>query len=184
MIITGNARARSAHRPTVVHETMLGPVTLSASPTGLTRMRFGRSGNTGRCPTPVDGSAEQPLLEQAVAEIDDYLKGRRTGFEVPIDLSGVEPARRRVLEVLSRVGFGSTCSYTELARAAGLTEDGPRRVGAACAANPVLLFVPCHRVVAANGALTGYSGGVPIKKALLALEAGQYALMAYPTTVR
>ena len=152
---------------TLVHETPLGPVTLSASDRGLTRLRFGRRG--------VDGGSS-PLLEQAVAELDEYLCGERTRFDVPVDLSPVEPSHRRVLDVLTEVRHGTTISYAELARAAGLVDDGPRRAGVACARNPVLVVVPCHRVVASSGALTGYAGGLAVKKALLALESGQLAL--------
>jgi methylated-DNA-[protein]-cysteine S-methyltransferase len=159
---------------TVVHDTALGPVTLSASTRGLTRVRFGRRADAG--PAPRDRTPQRQVLEQAVAELDEYLLGRRTSFTVPVDLSRVEPPHRRVLDALCQVGYGSTRSYAELARAAGLTEDGPRRAGAACARNPVLVFVPCHRIVATDGALTGYAGGLPIKKALLALERGQFAL--------
>ncbi|MGD9528850.1 methylated-DNA--[protein]-cysteine S-methyltransferase [Pseudonocardia sp.] len=165
---------RSHRRPTVVRETALGAVTLSASPRGLTRVRFGpRPGAT-----PVAGTVEHRLLDQAARELDEYLAGRRTGFDVPVDLSAVEPEHRRVLDALHRVPYGGTCSYAELARAAGLTEDGPRRAGAACARNPVLVVVPCHRVVAASGALTGYAGGLAAKRALLALERGQFMLDA------
>ena len=152
---------------TLVHETPLGPVTLSASDRGLTRLRFGRRGVDGR---------SSPLLEQAVTELDEYLSGERTRFDVPVDLSRVEPPHRRVLDVLTDVGHGTTISYAELARAAGLVDDGPRRAGVACARNPVLVVVPCHRVVASSGALTGYAGGLAVKKALLALESGQLAL--------
>jgi methylated-DNA-[protein]-cysteine S-methyltransferase len=161
-------------RLTVVHETTLGPVTLSASPRGLTRVRFGR-----RAEPPVAQDAEAArVLAQAVAELDEYLLGCRTRFEVPVDLSRVEPPHRRVLDALCRVGYGTTRSYADLARAAGLTDDGPRRAGAACARNPVLVFVPCHRIVATSGALTGYAGGLSIKRALLALEVGQFTLDA------
>ncbi|MEQ3553900.1 methylated-DNA--[protein]-cysteine S-methyltransferase [Pseudonocardia nematodicida] len=169
----------SSHdRPTVVHDTTLGPVTLSASPSGLTRLRFGRSTRAAQSPSPEPGSAEDAVLTQAVAELDEYLDGRRTTFEVPVDLSTVDPEQRRVLDELGRIGYGRTRSYGEVARAAGLAEDGPRRAGGACARNPVGVVVPCHRVVAADGALTGYAGGLAIKKALLALESGQLTLDA------
>ena len=164
------AGSRSTDRPTVVHDTPLGPMTLSASPWGLTRVRFGRPATAARMPAPSAGSPEQQLLDQAVTELDEYLLGRRTGFEVPVDLSGVEQPHRSVLDALCRIDYGHTASYADLARTAGLSIDGPRRAGAACARNPVLLFVPCHRIVATNGALTGYAGGLPVKKALLALE--------------
>jgi methylated-DNA-[protein]-cysteine S-methyltransferase len=176
-ITTATTTAPSRHhdRPTVVHETSLGPVTLSASPSGVTRLRFGRA---TRGTYPDAGSPEADLIAQAVTELDEYLLGRRTSFEVPVDLSAVEPSHRGVLDELCTIGHGQTRSYTQLARGAGLTEDGPRRAGAACARNPVLVIVPCHRIVAANGALTGYAGGLPIKKALLALERGQFTLDA------
>jgi methylated-DNA-[protein]-cysteine S-methyltransferase len=170
---------RGTSRLTVVHETTLGPVTLSASRWGLTRVRFGR--RAGDRPAPQDGSAEQQVLEQAVVELDEYLLGRRTRFDVPVDLSRVEPPHRAVLDALRDVEYGATRSYAALARAAGLTEDGPRRAGAACARNPVLVVVPCHRIVASNGALTGYAGGLSIKKGLLALERGQFALDVDPS---
>jgi methylated-DNA-[protein]-cysteine S-methyltransferase len=166
---------RSTNGRTVVHETSLGPVTLSASPRGLTRVRFGR--RAADLPAPRDGLAAQ-VLARAVAELDEYLLGRRTRFEVPVDLSRVEPPHRGVLDALCRVEYGSTCSYADLARAAGLTEDGPRRAGAACARNAVLVFVPCHRIIATDGALTGYAGGLSTKRALLALESGQFTLDA------
>jgi methylated-DNA-[protein]-cysteine S-methyltransferase len=168
-------RHRAANGRTVVHESNLGPVTLSASSRGLTRVRFGR--RAADLPAPRDGVAAE-VLAQAVTELDEYLLERRTRFEVPVDLSPVEPPHRQVLDALCRVEYGSTRSYADLARAAGLIEDGPRRAGAACARNPVLVFVPCHRIVAADGALTGYAGGLSIKKALLALESGQFTLDA------
>ncbi|BBG02606.1 MULTISPECIES: methylated-DNA--[protein]-cysteine S-methyltransferase [Pseudonocardia] len=170
--------AATTARPTVVQHTTLGPITLSASPQGLTRLRLGRTAPAAHDPRPEPAGAEHALLEQAVAELGEYLLGRRTTFTVPVDLSGVEPEHRRVLDELCAIGYGHTRSYGELARAAGLTEDGPRRAGAACARNPVLLVIPCHRIVSAGGALTGYAGGLPVKKALLALERGQFPLDA------
>jgi methylated-DNA-[protein]-cysteine S-methyltransferase len=169
------ATPRRHDRPTVVRETSLGPVSLSASSRGVTRLRFGRA---TRGIAPETGSPEAALLAQAVTELDEYLLGRRTSFEVPVDLSAVEPQHRGVLDELRTIGHGQTRSYAQLARAAGLTEDGPRRAGAACARNPVLVIVPCHRIVATSGALTGYAGGLPIKRALLALERGRFSLDA------
>ncbi|OLL79463.1 Methylated-DNA--protein-cysteine methyltransferase [Pseudonocardia sp. Ae168_Ps1] len=135
----------------------------------------------GRSRAGPDARARQPRARRAGA-------GRRRARRVParrphhlrgpVDLSRVEPEHRRVLGELCAIGYGSTRSYGQLARAAELTDDGPRRAGAACARNPVLVVVPCHRIVSATGALTGYSGGLPVKKALLALERGQLALDA------
>jgi methylated-DNA-[protein]-cysteine S-methyltransferase len=90
---------------------------------------------------------------------------------VPIDLHRLDPERRAVLEALAHgVEHGETTTYGALAGAVGLTEDGPRRVGVAMARNPVPILVACHRVIGANGKLTGYAGGLEVKRALLDLE--------------
>jgi methylated-DNA-[protein]-cysteine S-methyltransferase len=89
---------------------------------------------------------------------------------VPVDLR-VPPPDRRVLGTLQRdVAYGRTTSYGDLARAAGLPVSAARAVGRALGANPVLVIVPCHRVVGSSGALTGYAAGLPVKRALLDLE--------------
>ena len=155
-----------------MHETTFGPLTIVASPAGLTRVRFGAP-DTGP-------SAPTPILEQARREIDEYLAGERERFTVPVDLDRVRGEHRTILEALSDVPFGSTTTYGALAARLGLERDGARRVGAAMARNPVLIVVPCHRVLGSGGALVGYAGGTVVKQALLTLEArdraGQTAL--------
>ena len=100
-------------------------------------------------------------LDQARRQLDEYFAGTRTGFTVPIDLSSLDPERRAVLEALAQgVEHGETTTYGALAGAVGLTGDGPRRVGVAMARNPVPILVACHRVIGADGKLTGYAGGV------------------------
>lgn len=151
--------------------TPFGNLALSASDAGITRVRF-----TSR-PEP---DPTHPHVTQAVHELDEYFAGRRTEFTVPVDLGRVDPLARRILAALSTVEYGTTTTYGALATTLGLVDDGPRQVGAAMARNPVLILVPCHRVVGANGRLTGYAGGIPTKQALLDLEArdraGQLAL--------
>ena len=112
--------------------------------------------------------ARQPFA--AVREqLEEYFAGGRTRFELRLALAGTE-WQRRVWEALERVPYGKTVSYGELAGRLG-RPSAARAMGAANALNPISIVVPCHRVVGANGALTGYAGGVERKRFLLALEA-------------
>jgi methylated-DNA-[protein]-cysteine S-methyltransferase len=145
------------------HETTFGTLTLAASPTGLTRVRFGVPDTETGPPT--------PILDRARREIDEYLAGERERFTVPVDLARVRGEHRTILDALGEVPFGETTTYGALSARLGLERDGARRVGAAMARNPVLIVVPCHRVLGAGGTLVGYAGGTPVKRALLDLEA-------------
>jgi methylated-DNA-[protein]-cysteine S-methyltransferase len=109
-------------------------------------------------------------LDAVRRELDDYLAGRRRGFDVAVDPALATPFQRTVLDRLAGdVGYGTTTSYGALAAAAG-RPSASRAVGAALGANPLCVVVPCHRVVAASGALTGYAGGLAAKRLLLDLE--------------
>ncbi|MHC1558857.1 methylated-DNA--[protein]-cysteine S-methyltransferase [Actinomycetospora sp. C-140] len=150
----------------VVHETRIGPLHLEASEHGLTLLGFSPAdGGTPR------GEAAEETLDLARREIDAYLDGTLREFTVPVDLSGHPAWDRRVLDELRSVGYGETTSYGELAAAVGLGPADARRVGGAMARNPVAIVVPCHRVVGADGSLTGYAGGLERKRTLLDLEA-------------
>jgi methylated-DNA-[protein]-cysteine S-methyltransferase len=153
---------------TVTHHTPIGPLTLTASDTGITRVRFR--------PTVPDGGPASTSLDQAHRELDEYFAGTRTRFTVPLDLSGVDGERRAILDALAAVGHGQTTTYGALAAEVGLTGDGARRVGVAMARNPVPVLLGCHRVIGTNGRLTGYAGGLDVKRALLDLEGTQLAL--------
>lgn len=98
-----------------------------------------------------------------------YLSGASKGMKVKLDLEGLSPFTAQVLEVVSRIPFGRTRSYGEVAAEAG-SPGAARAVGRAMAANPLPLFVPCHRVIGADGNLTGFGGGLELKQALLELE--------------
>ncbi len=112
-------------------------------------------------------------LDATRRELEDYLAGRRRGFSTPVDLALATPFQRAVLGRLAdRVGYGERATYGELARAIG-RPSASRAVGAALGANPLCVVVPCHRVVASTGALTGYAGGLAAKEFLLGLESGQ-----------
>ena len=108
-------------------------------------------------------------LEKAVAELDEYFAGKRAGFDLALDLRQVTPFRRQVLEATVAVPCGQTVTYGELAERIGRPRAA-RAVGGAQATNPIPIIIPCHRVVGSDGSLTGYSGGMAVKSALLRLE--------------
>lgn len=115
-----------------------------------------------------------PLLERAEGQILEYLNGRRQEFDLPLAFAGTE-FQRKVWQALREIPYGKTVSYGALAEHIGCP-GGARAVGMANHANPLPILVPCHRVVGAGGQLTGYAGGLELKRALLALESGKNPL--------
>ncbi|MGE5539754.1 MAG: methylated-DNA--[protein]-cysteine S-methyltransferase [Gemmatimonas sp.] len=111
------------------------------------------------------------LLQRAKSQLERYFAGALTQFALPCAPAGTA-FQQRVWAALCRIPYGETITYGELARRVG---SAPRAVGAACGANPLPIVIPCHRVVARNGALHGYSGmgGLDTKARLLALERGE-----------
>lgn len=105
------------------------------------------------------------LLAPARRQLTEYFAGARTTFDVPLRFEGT-PFQRRVWQALTRIPFGTTMSYGELAKQVG-TPKGSRAVGGANGRNPLVVIVPCHRVIGAGGALTGFGGGIPRKRWLL-----------------
>lgn len=151
----------------VVVECPLGLVLLEATELGLCRLAFIRErGGAGRA----EGAppATQDILRGAAEQLEAYWAGKRLSFDLPLDLAGT-PFQRAVWAAARVIPFGETRSYGQLARQIG-RPGAARAVGAALGANPVPLVVPCHRVLRADGALGGYSGGLEIKRALLAHE--------------
>ena len=108
-------------------------------------------------------------LADAARQLEQYFAGDRTAFDVDRAPSGT-PFQRRVWAAVDAVPYGSTTTYGELARRIGAPPDRIRAVGAAIGANPLLIVRPCHRVVGADGGLTGYAGGLSRKRDLLTLE--------------
>jgi methylated-DNA-[protein]-cysteine S-methyltransferase len=113
------------------------------------------------------GHDAPPVLKETVTQLEEYFAGERTEFDVPMELDGTA-FQKEVWAELSRIPYGETISYGELARRVGRPR-GPRAVGQANGKNPVPIIVPCHRVLAGNG-IGGYGGGLPMKRALLAVE--------------
>src|SRR5439155_5946178 len=108
---------------------------------------------------------------QTLAQLDEYFAGRRTRFDVPLAPFGTS-YQHAIWNAIATVPYGKTITYGELATRAGYAGDA-RAAGAATGQNPIGVIVPCHRIIGANGKLTGYAGGLEKKSALLALEAGQ-----------
>jgi methylated-DNA-[protein]-cysteine S-methyltransferase len=142
-------------------ETPLGPVHAAVNADGaLTELKFGPSNDDGK----TKGSS-------AVAhQLDEFFAGRRKTFDLPLAPDGTD-FQKRVWAELVRIPFGETLSYAELARRVN-REGAARAVGRANATNPLAIIVPCHRVIGADGSLTGYAYGVELKRRLLDFESG------------
>lgn len=152
-----------------IYESPLGPLTLTGGPRGLSGLSFPEWEQER------DERARDPrVLAPVAAQLDEYFAGERRVFGLSLDLGGT-PFQRRVWEALREIPYGSTIAYGELARCVE-RPDSVRAVAAAVGRTPVPIIVPCHRVVGADGSLTGYGGGLPRKRALLELE-GQLALV-------
>jgi methylated-DNA-[protein]-cysteine S-methyltransferase len=111
----------------------------------------------------------QPVLVEAKRQLQSYFDGELRDFDLPLAPVGTE-FRRRVWAALVEIPYGATTSYGVVARRLGLAPGASRAVGTANGANPIPIVVPCHRVVGADGSLTGYAGGLERKRLLLDLE--------------
>ncbi len=156
----------SEHAATEARLAGVGRIAIIASGTGLVRVEF-LADASPKVKTTGDGAAAE-IRDYALRELAAYPDGGV--LACPVDLDGLPPFRRRALIALRKVGRGKTISYGALAARVG-SPGAARAVGSACANNPVPLWVPCHRVLAGGGKLGGFSGGLDVKRALLALEA-------------
>lgn len=148
-----------------VVESPLGPLTLVGDHEALHAVYFhGRSG-------PLDEAARDAApFAEVETQLAEYFAGERVAFDLPLVLAGT-PFQRRVWDALRTIDYGTTRSYGQVADAIG-RRDRIRAVGAAVGRVPAPIIVPCHRVIGADGSLTGYGGGLRRKQALLDLEAG------------
>lgn len=150
------------------YESPLGPMIVAATARGLAGVWF-----AGQRHLPDHAgwphAPEHPVLVQATHQLADYFAGRRTTFDVPLDLQGGTPFQQSVWRALLAIPRGRTVSYGHLSRDVG-RPAAVRAVGAAVGRNPLSVVVPCHRVLGSDGSLTGYAGGLERKTALLTLE--------------
>ena len=149
------------------------PLRLIAGDIGIRAIQFleGRDqpGNWGQ------REDSHPLLVETGKQLAAYFAGLLREFDLPLEMQGTD-FQMRVWSRLRQIPYGETRSYGDLARALG-TPAAVRAVGAANGANPIAIVVPCHRVIGSNGTLTGYGGGIPLKKRLLELERGAAGLL-------
>jgi methylated-DNA-[protein]-cysteine S-methyltransferase len=173
------ARARREGLETVgygVVESPLGPLWIAVGPKGVLAIHYGaepsalelarivRTYGPGILP---DAKRADPVAR----EIDQYFAGKRRSFDVAVDLSTLTDFQRRILTATARVGFGDVSTYAKVAAKAG-SEQAARAAGQALGSNPIPIVVPCHRILASDGSLGGYAGGLEAKRRLLKLERG------------
>ena len=145
----------------------VGRLMLTANDHALTGLYF-PTGNKART-TPEDSwQRSDAQFHQARRELDEYFEHRRRCFDVVLEPTAT-PFQSRVLEALRAIPYGEVRSYKQIAEAIG-SPKAMRAVGNANGSNPLAIFIPCHRVVGSNGALTGFGGGLEAKRYLLALE--------------
>ena len=113
---------------------------------------------------------------EARRQLADYFAGQGASFDLPLAPNGT-PFQKRVWQELLTIDYGTTTNYGDIARRIG-NPNGTRAVGLANGKNPIAIIVPCHRVIGANGTLTGYAGGLDMKKRLLDLETGRSGLFS------
>ncbi len=149
-----------------IHDSPIGALTLASSGTALMQVDF----ENGKYPLPRYTLGDDEILDRARRELDLYFAGTLRAFTISVDPQGTE-FQRKVWAALQTIPYGDTRSYAQQARAIG-SPNATRAVGAANGRNPIPIIIPCHRVIGANGSLTGFGGGVAIKQFLLDLELG------------
>ncbi|MDR1379982.1 MAG: methylated-DNA--[protein]-cysteine S-methyltransferase [Tannerella sp.] len=149
----------------IIYNSPAGPLRIVENGAGITNIDF----LTNRPENP-DGAEEKetPPLRETVKQLAEYFAGRRTRFDVKLDLHGTD-FQKRVWNALRTIPYGETRTYKQMAEYAGCPK-GARAAGMANNRNPVSIIVPCHRVIGADGSLTGYAGGLNIKRMLLDIE--------------
>ncbi len=152
---------------TIKIQTPVGPLALEARDGRLTALRFATRAAGGAGPT--------PELEAAARQLQEYFAGERRSFELALARAEA-PFDRDVHAALDEIPYGERTTYGAVTARLGLERDQVRKVAAAIGRNPLPILIPCHRVVGADGSLTGYGGGLERKAQLLALEAGQSPL--------
>ena len=180
-------RARREGLETVgyrVVDSPLGPLWIAVGPRGLVNIHYGTD------PSPLElrrivrayGPGVLPdarRVDPVARELDQYWSGKRRDFDLAVDLSPLTPFQRKVLGVTARVPYGELITYAEVARKTG-NDNAYRAAAGAIGDNPVPIVVPCHRVVASDGTLGGYAGGLDAKRRLLTLERGSVPPGGWP----
>ena len=159
-----------------VIDSPLGPLWIAVGPKGVLAIHYGAEPSQGELARIVrtygPGVLPDPRRADPVArELDQYFAGKRKSFDVAVDLSPLTVFQQRILGATARVAFGDVSTYAKVAAKAG-SEKAARAAGQALGSNPIPIVVPCHRIVASDGSLGGYAGGLEAKRVLLQLERG------------
>ena len=154
-------------------ESPIGRLMLTANERAVTGVYFSTGDKARKEPDPAWRDSEA-RFEQARLELEEYFAGQRRCFEVALEPRAT-PFQSKVLAALNQIPFGQVRSYKQIAETIG-SPKAVRAVGSANGNNPLAIFIPCHRVVGSNGALTGFSGGLDAKRYLLSLEQTQQSI--------
>jgi methylated-DNA-[protein]-cysteine S-methyltransferase len=156
-----------------VMKSPIGPLMLAGDKAGLRLVHF----STGRRPQSpqADWIEDKSPFQEVVRQLEAYFEGKLEDFDLPLVLAGTE-FQLLVWRHLQKIPYGETVSYGQLAKRIG-SPDAARAVGLANGSNPIPIIIPCHRVIGSNGDLTGFGGGLPLKKKLLALESRQLSFL-------
>jgi methylated-DNA-[protein]-cysteine S-methyltransferase len=144
-----------------VIDTPMGRLTVASTERGVSAIQFGES-------VPENAAPDSTVARETADQLSEYFQGKRTRFELPLDVQGT-PFQKAVWNELLRIPYGETRSYGEIAKAIG-RPGAARAVGMANHDNPIAIVIPCHRVVGKDGSLTGYAGGLQLKAQLLSIE--------------
>ncbi|HNS88323.1 MAG TPA: methylated-DNA--[protein]-cysteine S-methyltransferase [Parvularculaceae bacterium] len=158
----------------IIHDSPVGPLTLKSNGECLISIWFEKDKRDASRPDAA--GARDKILDQTRRELDQYFAGARKAFDVPFAPNEGTEFQRKVWKALTRIPFGKTVSYGFIAKQIGLPK-AVRAVGAANGANPIPIIVPCHRVIGADGSLTGFGGGLDRKRYLLGLEREEAPLL-------
>jgi len=154
-------------------ESPVGVLLLAGSEAGLKLVSF--SARTRTKSVDADWHQDSAVFTDVVDQLKSYFAGERKAFDLPLVLEGTT-FQKRVWTALQNIPYGETVSYKVLAERVG-SPKAVRAVGAANGANPIPIIIPCHRVIGNDGSLTGFGGGLPLKKRLLELESRQMTLL-------
>ena len=146
------------------YQTKLGTITIGATTTSITYLKTHDACN--------GELRETDLILKAHHQLNEYLEGQRKNFDLPLEPRGTD-FQRHIWKILCDIPYGKTITYTELAKKVG-NPKAIRAAGAANGKNPIYIIIPCHRVIATSGNLTGYAGGLAMKEKLLKLEGVEF----------
>ena len=153
------------------YESPLGTLTLYATASALVGLTFPTQSITFQEPVVIDEIISSPILRQTIQWLDQYFGGQVPTMTIPLDPQGTE-FQQKVWAQLQHIPYGTSLTYGELSQLVfnSPTPRGAQAIGSAVGANPISLIIPCHRVLGRGKALTGYTGGLSIKRALLSIE--------------